>query len=83
MPWARELKKLRSLFFVRFKMTGEPLDIVHGKKKQKKTKKKKERKKKKEKKKEKKRKKKGKKKGKKKRKRRNVSGVRPVNFYWL
>ena len=39
MPWARELKKLRSLFFVRFKMTGEPLDIVHGKKKKKKKKK--------------------------------------------
>ena len=81
MPWARELKKLRSLFFVRFKMTGEPLDIVHGKKKQKqKKKKKKEKRKKKGKKKEKKRKKKRKKK---KRKRRNVSGVRPVNFYWL
>ena len=58
MPWARELKKLRSLFFVRFKMTGEPLDIVHGKKKNKKKKKRK--------KKEKKRKTKGKKKGKKK-----------------
>ena len=58
MPWARELKKLRSLFFVRFKMTGEPLDIVHGKKKKKKKKKRK--------KKEKKRKTKGKKKGKKK-----------------
>ena len=40
MPWARELKKLRSLFFVRFKMTGEPLDIVHGKKKKQKKKKK-------------------------------------------
>ena len=55
MPWARELKKLRSLFFVRFKMTGEPLDIVHGKKNKQKKKKKR---KKKEKKKEKKRKKK-------------------------
>ena len=46
MPWARELsfrvhklflKKLRSL--CSFKMTGEPLDIVHGKKKKKKKKK--------------------------------------------